>query len=220
MPLHATLQTFAGVPELLLELRRRGHRLGIVTAKRVDTVELAFERFPVLRDTTEVLVGADDTERHKPDPAPVLEALARMGARAQDAAYVGDSPFDIRAGKDAGTFAVAVGWGGIHPDESLLPSSPTRSCTPRRSSLPSSSPAARVAELRRLVEHHAYRYHVLDDPELPDAAYDALYDELQALEASHPQLVTPDSPTQRVGAPPAEGSGRSRTWRPWARSRR
>ena len=71
--------------------------------------------------------------------------------------------------------------------------------------MPSSSPAARVAELRRLVEHHAYRYHVLDDPELPDAAYDALYDELQALEASHPQLVTPDSPTQRVGAPPAEG---------------
>jgi DNA ligase (NAD+) len=71
--------------------------------------------------------------------------------------------------------------------------------------LPSSSPAARVAELRRLVEHHAYRYHVLDDPEVPDAAYDALYDELQALEASHPQLVTPDSPTQRVGAPPAEG---------------
>jgi pyrophosphatase PpaX len=124
MPLHATLQTFAGVPELLHELRRRGHRLGIVTAKRVDTVELAFERFPVLRDTTEVLVGADDTERHKPDPAPVLEALARMGARAEDAAYVGDSPFDVRAGKDAGTFAVAVGWGGIHADESLLAEQP------------------------------------------------------------------------------------------------
>ena len=86
--------------------------------------------------------------------------------------------------------------------------------------MPSSSPAARVAELRRLVEHHAYRYHVLDDPELPDAAYDALYDELQALEASHPELVTPDSPTQRVGAPPAEGFRRSRTWLPWARSRR
>ena len=69
----------------------------------------------------------------------------------------------------------------------------------------SSDPAGQVAELRRIVEHHSYRYHVLDDPEIPDAAYDALYDELQALEAAHPELVTADSPTQRVGAPPAEG---------------
>src|ERR671918_685601 len=67
------------------------------------------------------------------------------------------------------------------------------------------SPAARVEELRRLVEHHLYRYHVLDDPELSDAAYDVLYDELVALEEEHPELRTPDSPTQRVGAPPAEG---------------
>jgi DNA ligase (NAD+) len=67
------------------------------------------------------------------------------------------------------------------------------------------TPADRAAELRRLIEHHNYRYHVLDDPELSDAAYDALYDELTALEADHPELVTPDSPTQRVGAPPADG---------------
>jgi DNA ligase (NAD+) len=66
-------------------------------------------------------------------------------------------------------------------------------------------PAGRAAELRRLVEHHNYRYHVLDDPELDDSAYDALFDELQALENAHPELVTPDSPTQRVGAAPAEG---------------
>jgi DNA ligase (NAD+) len=67
------------------------------------------------------------------------------------------------------------------------------------------TPAKRAAELRRLVEHHNYRYHVLDDPELSDAAYDALYDELKALEEEHPELVTSDSPTQRVGAPPAAG---------------
>jgi DNA ligase (NAD+) len=64
--------------------------------------------------------------------------------------------------------------------------------------------AARVAELRREVERHNYRYHVLDDPELSDAAYDALFDELKSLEEEHPELVTGDSPTQRVGAPPAE----------------
>ena len=67
------------------------------------------------------------------------------------------------------------------------------------------APADRAAELRRLVEHHNYRYHVLDDPELEDSAYDALFDELQALERTHPELVSPDSPTQRVGAAPAEG---------------
>jgi DNA ligase (NAD+) len=64
---------------------------------------------------------------------------------------------------------------------------------------------ARAAELRRLVDHHNHRYHVLDDPEVSDAVYDALYDELVELEAAHPNLVVPDSPTQRVGAPPAEG---------------
>ena len=68
-----------------------------------------------------------------------------------------------------------------------------------------SSPRKRVEELRRLVEHHLYRYHVLDDPELSDAAYDVLYDELVALEEEHPELRSVDSPTQRVGSAPAEG---------------
>jgi DNA ligase (NAD+) len=62
----------------------------------------------------------------------------------------------------------------------------------------------RIGELRRLLTHHNYRYHVLDDPEISDAEYDRLFDELKALEEAHPQLVTPDSPTQRVGAPPSE----------------
>ncbi|HET9242505.1 MAG TPA: NAD-dependent DNA ligase LigA [Gaiella sp.] len=69
----------------------------------------------------------------------------------------------------------------------------------------SSDVAGKVEELRRLVEHHSYRYHVLDDPEVEDAVYDALYDQLQALEDEHPELVTPDSPTQRVGNAPAAG---------------
>ena len=68
-----------------------------------------------------------------------------------------------------------------------------------------SDAASRVLELRRLLEHHAYRYHVLDDPEIADAGYDALYDELEALEQAHPELVTADSPTRRVGAAPAAG---------------
>ncbi|HEX7255702.1 MAG TPA: NAD-dependent DNA ligase LigA [Gaiellaceae bacterium] len=67
-----------------------------------------------------------------------------------------------------------------------------------------SGAAERVAELRRQVEHHLYRYHVLDDPEITDAEYDRLYDELKALEAEHPELDDPSSPTHRVGAPPSE----------------
>ena len=61
----------------------------------------------------------------------------------------------------------------------------------------------RAAELRRLVEYHSYRYYVLDDPEISDAGFDRLFDELVALERQHPDLVMPDSPTQRVGAAPS-----------------
>ena len=63
-------------------------------------------------------------------------------------------------------------------------------------------PAARADELRKQLEHHGYRYYVLDDPEIGDDAYDALLDELRRIEADHPELLTPDSPTQRVGGEP------------------
>ena len=123
-PLHDELEAFDRMLDVLPLLRARGQRLGIVTAKRRATVELAFDRFPVLRELTEVLIGSDDTERHKPDPDPLLEALARLGAQPHEAAYVGDSPFDVRAAKAGGLFAVAVGWGGIHADENLLAEEP------------------------------------------------------------------------------------------------
>jgi DNA ligase (NAD+) len=59
-------------------------------------------------------------------------------------------------------------------------------------------------ELREAVNHHLYLYHVLDEPEISDAEFDRLFEELQGLEQEHPDLITPDSPTQRVGAPPSE----------------
>jgi DNA ligase (NAD+) len=64
-----------------------------------------------------------------------------------------------------------------------------------------------VDSLREQIRHHNYRYHVLDDPEVPDATYDRLVRELQTLEEKHPELVTPDSPTQRVGAAPVSAFG-------------
>ena len=62
----------------------------------------------------------------------------------------------------------------------------------------------RVEELRTLLHHHNHRYHVLDEPEISDAEYDRLFDELKQLEEDHPELVTDDSPTRRVGAPPSD----------------
>ena len=66
--------------------------------------------------------------------------------------------------------------------------------------MPSAQTAAeRIAELRSEIDAHNYRYYVLDEPSVPDAEYDRLFNELKALEAEHPELVTPESPTQRVG---------------------
>jgi pyrophosphatase PpaX len=123
-PLHETLEAFAGMVDVLPRLRAEGRRLGIVTAKRHRTVALAFARVPWLEEQFDVVVGHEDTERHKPDPDPVLEALRRLDVPPAEAAYVGDSPFDIQAGKAAGAFAIAVSWGGIHSDERLLAEEP------------------------------------------------------------------------------------------------
>ena len=59
-----------------------------------------------------------------------------------------------------------------------------------------------LTELRTTLRHHEYLYHVMDAPEIPDAEYDRLMRELRELEAQHPDLITPDSPSQRVGAAP------------------
>jgi pyrophosphatase PpaX len=122
-PLHAGLQPCVGVNDVLERLSAEGRRLGIVTAKRRATVELAFAVLP-LRRYFATVVAAEDTVRHKPDPAPLLAALARLEATPADAAYVGDSPFDIQAAKAAGVFAVAVGWGGIHSADRLATHAP------------------------------------------------------------------------------------------------
>ncbi len=66
------------------------------------------------------------------------------------------------------------------------------------------SATARVATLRQQLHHHAHQYYVLDEPQIPDAEYDRLFRELQDIEKAHPELLTPDSPTQRVGGKPLE----------------
>src|SRR5947209_10523366 len=75
-----------------------------------------------------------------------------------------------------------------------------------------SSPAIqkKIEALREKIRHHEYRYYVLDAPEISDADFDKLMNELKRLEAKHPELTTPDSPTQRVGGKPREGFVKAR----------
>lgn len=118
-PLHDALEAFDGVEDLLGRLSAQGRKLGVVTAKRRRTVDLAFAVLPLER-YFDAVVTTDMTERHKPHPEPVLKALELLDADPAEAAFVGDSPFDVAAGKAAGVFTVAVTWGNIHPVERLV----------------------------------------------------------------------------------------------------
>jgi pyrophosphatase PpaX len=117
--LHDELEPCSGVLDALESLHAEGRRLGIVTAKRRATLALAFEVLPELQRFFDVTVAAEDTERHKPNPEPLLLALERLGESTAGAVYVGDSPFDVQAAKAAGIGAVAVTWGRIHSRERL-----------------------------------------------------------------------------------------------------
>jgi pyrophosphatase PpaX len=122
--LHDGLEPCPGVLDALESLHVEGRQLGVVTAKRRATLELAFEVLPDLRRFFDVTVAAEDTERHKPHPEPLLLALAQLGADVDGAVYVGDSPFDMQAAKAARMGSIAVTWGRIHSRERLERESP------------------------------------------------------------------------------------------------
>jgi pyrophosphatase PpaX len=122
-PLHDDLACCDGVDQVLVRLKDEGRLLGIVSAKRRETIDLAFAAVP-LGHLFDVVVGGDETERHKPDPEPLLLAAERLDVEPDACAYVGDSPFDVTAAKAAGMHAVAVTWGGIHTRERLEPGKP------------------------------------------------------------------------------------------------
>jgi pyrophosphatase PpaX len=122
-PLHDELACCDGMEDVLVRLKDEGRRLAVVTAKRRVTVELAFATVPI-GHLFEAVVGGDETERHKPNPEPLLLAAERMNVDPGTCAYVGDSPFDVRAAKAAGMHAVAVTWGGIHDREKLVREEP------------------------------------------------------------------------------------------------
>jgi len=101
---------YPGTEEALQAVVARGYRLGIVTSKSVEVAQRGIDRFG-LGEFFETLVGYEDTEIHKPEPAPLLLAAERMGVDIGRCCYVGDSPHDMNAGKAAGAVTVAALWG-------------------------------------------------------------------------------------------------------------
>lgn len=104
------LREFEGVGDTLALLKAAGHPTALVTSKSNDLAHRALTWLH-LTDHIDVVVGMDSTERHKPDPEPVLHALAQLRRKPGDAIFVGDSPHDIAAGNAAGVFTVAALWG-------------------------------------------------------------------------------------------------------------
>ena len=114
---------FDGIPELVARLDRAGHPLGVVTSKADHLANRSITHVG-LAAHIDVVIGADSSTRHKPDPQPVQLALERLGATPSEGVYVGDSPFDILAGNAAGVVTIGVTW-GASARSPLLEATPT-----------------------------------------------------------------------------------------------
>ena len=113
----ALIREFPGVEESLARLKAAGVRVGVVTSKRRFSVDMALKKFPGLGDVVDEWVTMEDTTEHKPRPEPLLKGLEMLGnVPREQAAYVGDSPFDVTAAKAAGVESVAVSWGAFSED--------------------------------------------------------------------------------------------------------
>ena len=116
------VSAYPGVPETLKTLRDQGHRLGVVTSKGEELAHRAL-RLTGIDPLFDGVIGLESSIRHKPDPEPVLVALRRFNASPDQAAFVGDSPYDILAGNGAGVTSIAALWGPF-TREQLAPSEP------------------------------------------------------------------------------------------------
>jgi pyrophosphatase PpaX len=113
----ALIQEFPQVAQALSRLRSAGIKVAVVTSKRRVSVEMALNNFPDLRNVVDCFVIMEDTNEHKPHPEPLWRGLELVGGvPKEEAAYVGDSPFDVEAAKAADLTSVAVSWGAFSED--------------------------------------------------------------------------------------------------------
>ena len=120
----ALIQEFPGIEEALARLRSAGVGVAVVTSKRRFSVDMALEMFPGLGEVVDQWVTMEDTTEHKPRPEPLLKGFELLGdIPREEAAYVGDSPFDVAAARAAGVTSVAVSWGAF-TEEALRAAEP------------------------------------------------------------------------------------------------
>lgn len=100
---------FPGMKELIVELRARGYKVGLVTSRLYQTAMEGMEKFG-LTELFDVIVTPEDTDKHKPDPEPVLIALEKLGSVPEASIMLGDTLFDILCARNAGVKSVLVGW--------------------------------------------------------------------------------------------------------------
>ena len=118
------IEPFPGMTELIRKLKAEGYRVGIATSRLRNTTLIGLRKFGVM-DSLDCLVTCEDTEKHKPDPAPALISLEKLGACAEETLMVGDSMFDIRCAHNAGIKAVLVGWAeAVSAEEMKGPDAP------------------------------------------------------------------------------------------------
>lgn len=118
------LSLYAGVGELLEQLRQRGVKIGLVTSKSRPVTRMAFHTTGI-EPLLDAVVCANETEKNKPHPDPILHCLGMLSVSSEYACYVGDSPYDLQAARAAGVKAVGVSW-GVFDEDVLLAEGPDR----------------------------------------------------------------------------------------------
>ena len=116
------VEVFGDVESLLEEILKMGCKTAVVTSKRKALAERGLRLFDLLKYFDDI-IALEDTEKHKPDPEPILEAISRLNANKNEALMVGDSEFDIKCAKNAGVDSVFVSWSqaGDYQDNSIKP---------------------------------------------------------------------------------------------------
>lgn len=110
------LKPYPGILEAVSGIVQVGVVVGVVTSKMRETTERALRDLDLL-ELMDVIVASEDVKRHKPDAEPVLAAMRKLGCSSKGTVYIGDSPFDMMAGKAAGTDVIGVTWGAFDRGE-------------------------------------------------------------------------------------------------------
>lgn len=110
------IEAFEGMPELMKALKEKGYLVAIVTSRMRNSTLIGLRKFGVMEDI-DCIVTCEDTDKHKPDPEPVLIALERLSVSAEEALMVGDSMFDIKCAHNAGVKSVLVEWAEATTEE-------------------------------------------------------------------------------------------------------